>query len=70
VVRADLAATDIGVLMSVMTHLIETFGDAGPRLWRRLLPVVLDGVRVDAPTPLAGLPLSRSAFLQRLGGQS
>lgn len=70
VVRADLASTDIGVLMSVMTHLIETFGDADPQLWRRLLPVVLDGVRADAPTPLAGLPLSRSAFLQRLGGQS
>lgn len=69
VVRPDLAATDIGVLMSLMTDLIETFGDADPQLWRRLLPVVLDGLRADAPSPLAGKPLTSSEFLRRLSGR-
>nr|WTA67796.1 TetR/AcrR family transcriptional regulator [Micromonospora sp. NBC_00855] len=69
VVRADVAATDIGVLMSLMAHLIETFGDVKPQLWRRLLPILLDGLRADAPTPLPGQPLTTSAFLHP-GGHS
>jgi hypothetical protein len=51
VVRPDVTATDIGVLMSVMGNLIERFGDADPHLWRRFLPILLDGLRADAPTP-------------------
>ncbi|RKR92240.1 TetR family transcriptional regulator [Micromonospora pisi] len=66
VIRADVAATDIGVLMSLMAYLIETFGEANPRLWRRLLPILLDGLRADAPTSLPGQPLNTSAFLSRL----
>lgn len=69
-IRSDLAATDIGVLLSAMTHLIETFGDADPQLWRRLLPVMLDGIRADAPTPLVGSPLIPSTFLEQLNGQT
>ncbi|MBW8705146.1 HTH-type transcriptional regulator SrpR [Streptomyces sp. MBT84] len=68
VIRADLAATDIGVLMSVMTHLIETFGEADPQLWRRFVPILLDGLRADAPSPLPGEALSREQFLTRLLG--
>ncbi|MGC4773183.1 hypothetical protein ACLQ25_29950 [Micromonospora sp. DT44] len=66
VIRADVATTDIGVLMSLMAHLIETFGEANPRLWRRLLPILLDGPRADAPTSLPEQPLNTSAFLSRL----
>ncbi|MDG4780741.1 helix-turn-helix domain containing protein [Micromonospora sp. WMMD961] len=65
-IRADVTTTDIGVLMSLMAHLIETFGEANPRLWRRLLPILLDGLRADAPTSLPEQPLSTSAFLSRL----
>ncbi|MFD0138319.1 TetR/AcrR family transcriptional regulator [Streptomyces sp. NPDC003328] len=68
VIRADLAATDIGVLMSVMTRLIETFGEADPQLWRRFVPILLDGLRADAPSPLPGEALSREQFLPRLLG--
>ncbi|MGW4464850.1 TetR/AcrR family transcriptional regulator [Micromonospora sp. NPDC004704] len=66
VIRADVAATDIGVLMSLMAYLIETFGEANPRLWRRLLPILLDGLRADAPTSLPEQPLNTSEFLSRL----
>ncbi|MEU0548393.1 TetR/AcrR family transcriptional regulator [Micromonospora sp. NPDC005979] len=66
VIRADVATTDVGVLMSLMAHLIETFGDANPRLWRRFLPILLDGLRADAPTSLPEQPLNTSAFLSRL----
>lgn len=69
-IRPDLAATDVGVLLSLMTHLIETFGDADPQLWRRLMPVFLDGLRAGASTPLVGQPLSTSVFLDELGGPS
>nr|WP_241744026.1 TetR/AcrR family transcriptional regulator [Cellulosimicrobium arenosum] len=68
-IRSDLTATDVGVLMSAMTHVIETFGGTHPRLWRRLLPVVVDGIRSDSPTPLTGAPLSTSDFLRQLSGQ-
>lgn len=66
VIRADVATTDIGVLMSMMANLIETFGEANPRLWRRLLPVLLDGLRADAPTSLPEQPLNTSEFLSHL----
>jgi AcrR family transcriptional regulator len=65
-IRTGLTATDVGVLMSAMTHIIDTFGDANPQLWRRLLPVLLDGIRADAPTPLAGQPLNTTQFLNNL----
>ncbi len=68
VIRAELTATDIGVLTSSMTHVIETFGDADPQLWRRLLPIILDGIRADAPSPLTGEPLTSPAFLRQLSG--
>ena len=68
VIRPDLTSTDMGVLMSAMAHVIETFGDADPQLWRRVLPIVLDGIRADAPTSLGGSPLSTAAFLRQLNG--
>ncbi|MCS5719366.1 TetR/AcrR family transcriptional regulator [Herbiconiux sp. CPCC 205763] len=68
-IRTDVTATDIGVLMAAMAHIIDTFGAAEPQLWRRLLPVLLDGIRADAPTPLVGRPLEMSAFLNGLAAQ-
>lgn len=65
-IRPEVTSTDIGVLCSVMGSLINTFGASDPHLWRRFLPVVLDGLRAQAPTPLPGEALGREQFLARL----
>ncbi|GHH88732.1 putative transcriptional regulator, TetR family protein [Streptomyces sulfonofaciens] len=67
VVRSDITATDIGVLMSLMGHLIERFGDVDAHLWRRFLPILLHGLRADAPAPLPGTALNTEDFISRLG---
>lgn len=68
--RDDLAATDIGVLMTMMANLIETYGGADSRLWRRLLPVIVDGLRAGSPTPIPGTPLATEVFLRHQSGGS
>jgi len=65
-IRPEVTATDIGVLCSLMGTLIDTFGGSDPQLWRRFLPIVLDGLRAGAPTPLPGEALGREQFLARL----
>lgn len=67
-IRPDLASTDIGVLLSALTYVIDTYGDTDPHLWRRLVPILLDGLRASAPTPLDGRALDVPDFLQQLRG--
>lgn len=68
-IRPGITSTDIGVLMSLMTMLIDTYGRADPELWRRFVPLLLDGLRADAPTPLPVPPLGRAEFLALLNGE-
>lgn len=68
-IRPGITSTDIGVLMSLLTTLIDTYGRAAPELWRRFVPLLLDGLRADAPTPLPVPPLGRAEFLALLNGE-
>jgi AcrR family transcriptional regulator len=52
--RPDFTVTDTPVLQLMLTEVIEYAGDVEPRVWRRYLAILLDGLRTDAArTPLA-----------------
>ena len=48
-VRDDAEFTDIGVLMIMLCAVTDTAADAAPELWRRYLPMLLEGLRPDGP---------------------
>jgi AcrR family transcriptional regulator len=52
--RADVAASDLALLQFMLGALIDYTSDVDPEAWRRLLGVVLDGLRTrrDGPSPL------------------
>jgi AcrR family transcriptional regulator len=52
--RADLAASDLALLQFMLGALIDYTRDVDPDAWRRLLAIILDGVRTrrDGPSPL------------------
>lgn len=52
VIRRDIAAEDLPVLVSAIATTMERFGRSNPELWRRYLGVVLDGLRADGAVPL------------------
>jgi AcrR family transcriptional regulator len=56
--RPDVSVTDLAPI-NVM---LGATADLAPELWRRFLPLVLDGLRTrrDAPTDLAHPPLTRA----------
>jgi AcrR family transcriptional regulator len=64
VVRADVVETDIPGLCAVAARLPRWRLDMNPDAWRRVLAIVLDGLRPEGATPLpedAGLPLPEPA---------
>jgi hypothetical protein len=52
VLRPGVTADDVGML----SHMLGTTADFAPDLWRRYLPLVLDGLRAGDPLP--GEPLT------------
>jgi AcrR family transcriptional regulator len=49
-VRADVESTDIGIVVTMLCTVADVTGDASPELWRRYLPMMLDGLR-SGPEP-------------------
>ncbi|EOM76761.1 TetR/AcrR family transcriptional regulator [Rhodococcus rhodnii] len=70
VVRDDLDATDIGLLSSTLQAAVDPGADSEPDVWRRVLGLVVDGLRTDGVrTPLAPRPLTEpqlSAVMRRV----
>ena len=50
--RPDAEVTDVGIVILALTHIGEVTGDASPELWRRYLPMFLDGLRGGSPFPV------------------
>jgi AcrR family transcriptional regulator len=52
--RDDVAASDLALLQFMLGALIDYTHDVDPEAWRRLLGIVLDGLRTrrDGPSPL------------------
>jgi AcrR family transcriptional regulator len=47
-VRPDVESTDIGLVVMMLCMVADVTGDASPELWRRYLPMMLDGLRSGA----------------------
>jgi AcrR family transcriptional regulator len=58
--RGDLEPSDIPMLQVMLGGLIDGSRDVDPELWRRFLPIMLQGLRADPapPAPLAHPPLA------------
>jgi AcrR family transcriptional regulator len=58
--RSDVEASDMPMVLLMMSGLMDGGRDVAPELWRRFLPIVLRGLRVDpgAPAPLPQPPLA------------
>jgi AcrR family transcriptional regulator len=50
-IRADLQATDIGIVVMMLCTVADVTGDVAPDLWRRYLPMLLAGLRTGGELP-------------------
>lgn len=53
-IRPDLQATDLPLIQILIGSLVDATRETDPEIWRRVLTLVLDGIRTsrDAPSPL------------------
>ena len=55
-VRKDVQASDLGVVVLMLCMIADVTGDVAPQLWRRYLPILLDGLRPGGPAlPVAAV---------------
>jgi AcrR family transcriptional regulator len=50
--RADVETTDIGVVVMMLCTVADITGDVAPDLWRRYLPMLVNGLRPGADLPV------------------
>jgi AcrR family transcriptional regulator len=57
--RGDVASSDVALIQFMLGALIDYTHEVDPEAWRRLLGIVLDGLRArrDSPSPLPRPPL-------------
>jgi hypothetical protein len=67
--RPDVLAPDIALVQFMVGAIVDYTHDVDPDVWRRLLAIVLDGLRTrrDAPSPLP-TPALRDEQLDRAMG--
>jgi AcrR family transcriptional regulator len=60
--RPDVAASDFALVQFMLAALIDYTGDVDADAWRRMLAIVLDGLRArrDGPSPLPRAPLDEA----------
>ena len=62
-VRADAEVTDLSAIVIMLCTIADASGARSPRLWRRYLPILLEGMRPDgAPMPVPPLPQGQLSF--------
>ena len=64
--RSDFSPADVGMLFWGGDRVIELSAGVAPKLWRRYLGFLLDGLQAEAATPLGEPPLTR-AQVRRIG---
>jgi AcrR family transcriptional regulator len=50
-VRRDVEPSDVGVIIGMLCTVADIGGDEHPELWRRYLPLCLEGLKPGAPKP-------------------
>ena len=58
VVRADLAVTDVPMLVLMLGSVLDATRDLAPDAWERYFAIALDGIRPGATTPLPTAPIT------------
>lgn len=63
-IRQDIESTDIGVIVLMLCTVADITADLAPDLWRRYLPMLLDGLRsgTDLAVPAASEELMHEAM--------
>ncbi|GAB2480182.1 TetR/AcrR family transcriptional regulator [Jatrophihabitans fulvus] len=54
-VRADAESSDLGAAVLMLCAVSEVYGGQSPDVWRRYVPILLDGLRPGAPLPVPPL---------------
>lgn len=55
-IRADVAGTDVILLLCAPNYIVSYLKDASPDLWRRYLAIIFDGLRPEGAHPLGEPP--------------
>jgi AcrR family transcriptional regulator len=55
-IRPDVDVTDVGIVLLMLCTVADITGDAAPDLWRRYLPMLLDGLRSGSDLPVPPVP--------------
>jgi AcrR family transcriptional regulator len=55
-VRQDVEGTDIGIVVLMLCTVADVTSDVAPDLWRRYLPMLLDGLRAGSDLPVPPVP--------------
>ena len=63
-VRDEVDSTDVGVAVIMLCTVADVTGDVAPDLWRRYLPMLLDGLRTGSDLPVPAL--SQEEFRQAM----
>jgi hypothetical protein len=64
--RPDVTLTDLGLLVWAVVRASDGVRAVAPRVWRRHLALLLDGLRSDAAHPLPGQPLDPERLRQAM----
>lgn len=59
-IRSDVEVTDLGVAVLMLCTVADITTDAAPGLWRRYLPMLLDGLRAGSDLPVP--PVTEDVF--------
>ncbi len=54
-VRADIEPSDLGIVVMMLCTVADVSGDVAPELWRRYLPLLLDGLTGTRELPVTAL---------------
>jgi AcrR family transcriptional regulator len=55
VLASGVEATDLGIVLLMLCTVADVTADTNPDLWRRYLPMLLDGLQSDEPLPVPAL---------------
>jgi AcrR family transcriptional regulator len=54
-IRPEVEASDIGLVVTMLCTIADLSADVAPDLWRRYVPILLDGLRSGSPLPVPAL---------------
>lgn len=62
--RPEIDVSDVGIVILSLTTIADVTGEVSTELWRRYLPIFLDGLRAGSPLPVPAISVEkmRAAF--------